>query len=178
MRQKAAIALSVNFLVIIIIAIAILGLSTVLFSDVFFKVQEVDVELKQQYKEEIWRLLDTGGVVVAPLNTKEVPRGDSATFGVGVRNILETKKAFTVVIEPDNVGECESNVDWLRVSRSAFIGDQAKTIRSIEPNEREIVAIGVELPKGIKSCTYVFDVSVKVGNQDYGTMQKLYVVAQ
>ena len=49
MTKKAAIALSVNFLVVIIVAIVILGLSLALFSDIFEKVQEADVELQQHY---------------------------------------------------------------------------------------------------------------------------------
>ena len=169
MTKKAAISLSVEFLVVIIIAMVTLGLSTMLFSDVFRKVQETDIELKQQYKEEIWRLLDSGGLVVAPLTTQTVPRGEVAKFGVGVRNILDTQE-FTIVVLSQDVGGCKASDEWLRIARPT---------RTIEANTQDIFVIGVELLKNIKACTYVFDVKItdQSGNV-YGTLQKLYVVAK
>ncbi len=163
--KKGAIDLSVNFLVVIIIAIVILALSMVLFSDVFFKVQEADVELNQQYKDEIWRLLDSGGLVVAPLNTQTVPRGEVAKFGVGVRNIQNTQE-FKIKVSPQNVSGCNALNDWLRIARPT---------RTIEANTQDIFAIGVAVPDDAKPCTYVFNVVINTNNVPYGTMQKLYV---
>lgn len=169
MTKKAAISLSVEFLVVIIIAMVTLGLSTMLFSDVFRKVQTTDIELKQQYKEEIWHLLDTGSIVVAPLNTQTVSRGDLAVFGVGVKNILDTQN-FTINVTPQNVGGCLGSEDWLGIPRKT---------REIEINSQDIFTIGINVPQNVKSCTYVFDVKItdESGNV-YGTLQKLYVVAK
>ena len=169
MNKKAAIALSVNFIVIIIIAIVVLGLSMVLFADIFNKVQEADVQLQQQYEDEIWRLLDSGGVVVAPLNTQEVSRGELASFGIGVRNILEEQE-FTINVEAQTVSDCIAQDDWIRLARP---------IREIDTNKQEIFAIGFDVPRSIKSCTYVYNVKVEdfEGNE-YGTLQKLYIVAK
>lgn len=169
MNKKAAIALSVNFIVIIIIAIVILGLSMVLFADVFNKVQEADVQLQKQYEEEIWRLLDSGGVVVAPLNTQEISRGELAKFGIGVRNILETQD-FSMDVDAQTVNDCIAQDDWLRLARPT---------REIDTNKQEIFVIGFDVPRSIMACTYVYNVKVEdeEGNE-YGTLQKLYIVAK
>lgn len=171
MNKKAAIALSVNFLVVIIVAIAVLAMSMYLFSDVLVKVQKVDVQLQKQYEEQIWRLLDTGELVVAPINIQKITRGEMAVFGVGVRNIMvdEPIEEFTINVTNRTVGECQAIKTWLNIPRQVN--------RSIKKHEQDIFTVGIQTPKNIIPCTYVYDVQVYLGDQEkYGQLQKLYVV--
>lgn len=167
--RKGAVALSVNFLVVIIIAIVILGLSFFLFSRVIKEVKEFDEQLDEQYEEQIWRLLDTGGVVVAPRNTQTVERGNVGRFGIGVRNIIEEEPIllFSIEVSPQTVGLCEAKSEWLIIPRDKD--------RNIIRHTQDIFLIGVDIPKDTPKCTYVYNVNVTYGIDPYGTMQKIYV---
>ena len=107
--------------------------------------------------------------MVAPLNTQEISRGELAKFGIGVRNILDTQE-FTLQIDAQDVNDCVAESDWIRMARPT---------REIKSNDQEVYAIGIEVPRNIKSCTFVYNVKVEDSEGEaYGTLQKLYVVAK
>ena len=91
MKKRAAIELSANALVIIIISVVILGLSIVLMKNILVSSTDQTTQLDARAQQEIENLLiDPSARVVLPSPQKEVSRGSTAVFGLGVKNVLGT----------------------------------------------------------------------------------------
>ncbi len=181
--KKGAVSLSVNFLVIIIVSMAVLSMGIYLTRQMVAKGYEMQLDLDEQTERQIWALLDDGGIVVSPVNVKEVTRGKTfAVFPVGVRNILGVETAFTMQISAANVGGCASQLGWVAVREGIISGSAMESTRNIDNQAEDIFVVGVKVPSNVPPCTYVFDTVVfsSVGGTptSYGTPQKLYVKAR
>ncbi|MFH1399097.1 MAG: hypothetical protein ABIG95_03220 [Candidatus Woesearchaeota archaeon] len=171
--KRAAVELSANFLVVIIIAIVVLSMGIMLARNMFGKVVSIDTKLEYEAEKQVWEMGDTGESVVVPISSKLVKRGEIVVFGVGVRNILDTNQEFNVTVEPKTVGGCSSDADWLiSIPRNP---------RNVTANVQkpEVFTLGILIPKNAPVCKYVFNVGVQNGSQDdYGSIHKIYVDAR
>jgi len=86
--KKAAIQLSMSFLVMLIIAIVVFMLSIRFLTSFWQKTDEIKLALDDQTKVEIERLLKGNARVAIPLETKKADRGESVSYGIGIRNTL------------------------------------------------------------------------------------------
>ena len=121
--NKKAIELSINFLVIIIISLAVFGMGILFVNKIFFAAGKKVAEMDSQTKEELARLLDSGDKVAMPFFQKTVIHGNTATFGIGVLNTLGSPKAFTVVVKFDEAFDKEDKLIICIAQDFAFDGN-------------------------------------------------------
>lgn len=85
-HKKAAIQLSMSFLVMLIIAVVIFLLSLVFLSDFFKQATDLKAGLDEQTRGQIEKLLSGNARIAIPLETKNTKAGDPVSFGVGIKN--------------------------------------------------------------------------------------------
>lgn len=166
--KKGAVQLSVNFLVIIIVSMAILSMGIVLTRKIFEGTDEMRIQLDRQTIAQLENMLDDGSILVAPLNKKIAERKGPTIFGVGVRNIDINPKTIYLFVQARDVDGCQSDIDWV-LTRDAVLNPPDKIIvtREIPANKKESYGVGIVVPKNTKPCTYVFGISAAIDNPDY-----------
>lgn len=187
MNRKAAIELSVNFMVVIILGIVILSMGIYLTVRAVSNANKISEKLDKQTEQQLYALLDDGNPVVAPLNTAIVQRKQSHIFGVGVRN-MEHESDFKVIVEGVNVDDCDASVTSnIKFLLQKVDGNYQTPITHLLPYEENVFSIVVQVAPTAKSpCEYVINARVMrctstenpaCGNPTelYYTMQKLYV---
>ena len=188
MRKKAAIELSVSFIIVLIISIVIFSMGIYLANKFFSHGQGMIFTFDERTMQEIENLLDDGSRVVIPFNNKVIHNGESDTFGIGVLNIGNSDKPYfkirikwtKAVLDDDTIctpgpdytttmkGDCSSVNPgyWLQTTEGFTYEDfpnQGVDInRKIEVNEKAKFLAGFNV-KGAKPGTYIFDVKVTNG---------------
>jgi hypothetical protein len=163
MKKKAAIELSANFLVVIILGIVIFGFGIYLGYRMMEQAEIMKANIDEDAQRQIWNLLDSGAPVVAPINTIVAVRGKYAAFGIGVRNV-ESSTVFRMEVTPKVVGECDAT--------DAAAPANVKVIMNPDPqfiavNDRGLFTFAVDVKKkAARPCEYVFYVRIEKCSQD------------
>jgi len=192
MNKRAALNVSVNFLVIIIICIVVFSLSVYIIKRFFTQAEEIKMIYDERTEKEIERLLDDGSKVAVPFDKKTIYNNKFGTFGIGVLNILDTASDnkfkimvnFTKAYDKKNQEICQTGCgppnSWLKISYGEKQPEEPIIIEpTIKNNEQKKFLIGVE-PKKALSGLYIFDLLVKYENKTggwerYDALHKLYV---
>ena len=99
MKGKKAFELSATFLVTLILIITIFTGSIYFTKKFFSSAEEMRATIDSQTEAEIEALLYQEGALVAlPVFKKTVPRGQQASFGLGIRNVIGKENDFYVLI--------------------------------------------------------------------------------
>lgn len=181
-KNKKAVELSINFMVILIITLVVFGMSLYLLKMFFGTAQEIKENINTQTENEIQRLLFSGERVAIPINKKEIKRGSSAVFGLGILNV-NAGVGFTVAISQgplilrDNTKIDNPNPGL------GFLSEYKKTVKN---NEHVIVSIPVRVSRGAVVGTYILNVYVcsctgtgccNLANSYDGNVHKVYINA-
>lgn len=166
--MKKAIELSLNFLVTIIIALAIFGLGIKFISSLVSDAAELESLTTDQLDKRTEQMLCEGtDRVCIGISKKTIPKGEFDVFGLRIINILDGQDFGITIEKPSPSGytkndePIETNNINLKYRKNVFI----------EKNEEESIGIGIEVPKDTKSGTYIFDVKV----MPYDELYKIYV---
>jgi hypothetical protein len=87
LNKKAAIDLSISFIVIIIISLVVFAGSMLIVRKIFFGAEEIKTMLDEQTEEEIRGLLSSGETIAVPLAYKTIQAGKQDIFWVGIANV-------------------------------------------------------------------------------------------
>ncbi|MBW3013907.1 hypothetical protein KY335_01545 [Candidatus Woesearchaeota archaeon] len=162
MNKKGALRLTVNFIVIIIIATACLVLATTFFLQEKEELDIITGIVEQQAKQQIMReLTQTTSKVVLPIFSAELKRGESYIFGLGLNNYMGFKEVFTVYISFDSAIDTETKavVDPGVNTEKFFIPELGPY--DLEDKEKRIISIPMRAPTGSRrGITYRFNVKV------------------
>ncbi len=196
MNRKAALQLSISFIVIIIICIVVFSFSIYTIRRFFTQAEIIKMTYDERTEKEIERLLDDGSRIAIPFDKKTISNGEFKTFGIGILNILNKgyfndfrinitfNKAFDkrnnelCDTAKGNTPDCGNPSTWLQTT--AGLGDDSGVIieKTIKNNEQEKFLLGVNV-KGAPSGTYIFDLDVSYNNDthwiQYDYLHKLYV---
>jgi hypothetical protein len=169
MMNKKAMEFSIGMIIGIILSILIFSLSLYFVFKWFGSAEELKAEIDKQTREQILSALKTGNQLVAiPISIQEVKRGNTATFGVGVRNIaaedsfsmaVSFSGAFTPDGKPIPVEQNYINQKWLGTSATV------ETF-TLKKNQEQLIPIllraDVSTAPGIQSQKgdYVFNLCV------------------
>jgi len=97
--NKKGLEFAIGTIVLIIISILIFSMSMYFVFKWFSSAEELKAEIDRQTQNEILASLKTGNELVSiPINVKTIKRGDSVTFGVGVKNIGSSKNFRGTVV--------------------------------------------------------------------------------
>lgn len=178
MNKKAAIELSINMLVVIIISLVILGSGVALLYKFMGQAGKMEEQLDQRTKDELRRLLiDQGRQVAISLRTATIQRGESQVFGLGILNSGGVGDQFQMEIELASALDPQEE----EISLPAAGGWETwflyeKDFIVIEENSHYPAQILVTPAKTAPPGKYIFKLRVKLpdGNQ-YGNTQNLIV---
>lgn len=169
-KQKKGMELSINFIVMLVLAIAVFS-GGLMFANKFFRqAGDTKAVLDSQAQRQIAALLDDGSPVVLPISTKEIRRSKHDTFGLGVLNV-EDAQTFTVGWEflravelpPGratlcNVGSnCDSDpTTWITQGKDTF---------ELKRNEKTQILFLVDVPSNAERGNYIYKITVKRADQ-------------
>jgi hypothetical protein len=159
--KKASIQLSVNFLVVLIISIIILGLGFFLVNSMADKGSKSIFEMDQKFKNNLEQLLVRENRLVAiPIVEREIDRGKGNFFGIGVMNLDLISQTFKINVtfhEAYNkrTGNTLTNTDnidsWIR---------NIEKEKEIKPHDKYAFSVGFAVPRNVQTGLYIFNVSI------------------
>lgn len=167
--NKKGIELSINFIVILIISIIIFTGSIYMTKKFFSKAEEIRKDLDSGTEDQIYSLLSDGSKVAIPVSRKDIKRGKSDVFGLGIYNVLKDEATFEVMIVFSKAYDRDETV-ILNSNQGDYINE--KWIFSdarqytLQNNEKVAVPILVKVDGKItedvatKKGTYIFNVCV------------------
>jgi len=156
MRKKAAIELSANFLVVIILSIVILVGSVYLLTTVVSKARELSAMTQDDLDKRIESMQCTNLVCFA-VNQKQIERGKFDVFGLKVFNNGQTQ-GENFILTVSQASPSDSQLNW-----------QPKTYDfRVRLNDETRIGVGIEVPKNASSGTYIFNANVQKDNAIYG----------
>ena len=175
LQKKAGIQLSVNFLVMLIIAIVVFGSSMYMIKKFFMQADTIKMTYDERTEKEIERLLDDGSKVAIPFDKKIIGNGEFKTFGIGVLNVLNTgvSNDFEITVSFGKAFN-KLNTEICTVSNpcipspNTWLQTTSGTMpiqKSVKNNEQEKFLLGVGVnnaPQG----TYIFNLIVCVDDTD------------
>ena len=173
-KNKKAIALSINMLVVIILAVVIFSFGVAfLYSTVSRAFQ-----LKGAVDEDLDRQMETilcDKPVCLSSNYKKINRGEFEIIGLRIYNTYSEETTFTITAERKGAfdkdgGEVEEGDLFITLGSEITIREITIPTRS----ERDI-GIGVEVPKRIESATYVYNINVEANGNIYPPPQQIRI---
>jgi hypothetical protein len=155
--NKKAIELSVNFLVIIIISLGILGMAILFFNKMMTGANSIQTSYDKQTEQELEALLISGKKVAIPFTRKEVVSGGSVVFGLGILSVNPGLTEYTIKVECSKyIKEDGSTVDGCPTAVPAVYPET----REINNNEHVKLPIAIATKKDTAVGTYIYDVCV------------------
>jgi hypothetical protein len=195
-HKKAAIELSLNFLVVIIIAIVIFGFGIIF----IYNLSSSAIDLTKLTVDDVDRKISNLACgsfnrICVPSEKKVIKRDGFDVFGLKLLNVYTdpARQNFQIFVSPPIDLTLNSISDSDTVPPGKVIGFRKddtpivfnpspllivlpiSRIKTVKMNEEHDFAIGVQVPKDAPSGTYVLDVMIKQGDEQYVPIQKLYV---
>jgi len=166
MKNKKAMELSINFIVMLIIAMALFSFGIWFAYKFFGGAEKMRTELDEQTQTQIENLLmQSNERVIIPFNSKTLDKSNSAIFGVGILNMLESPTQFTIEITKDS-NYCGDEINIVPETQISF---------SLAPNQNIVKSFAVATTSKTRNCIYSLTIQVKVGSNNYGSPQKVYI---
>jgi len=155
--KKAAIGLSVNILVVVIIGLVILGMGIGLLYQFIGGAQEIKGTLDQQTELQLESLINQGRTVALSTNTVTIRRGEQRVIGLGILNIEDRQTLYVEIPQGkfiDSEGTTQENVN----TESWFLYNNAGFNLNLDESVKEPISIIV--PKDAVLGRYIFSVKV------------------
>lgn len=161
MQSKKGIELSVNFIVMLILAIVTLVLSLAFFGKIFSGANDirdtVDQDVQQQLRDRIFS--STEQIVIYP-SDMEITGKQGAVFGVGILNIDTSAQQFSILVSIDKcysstgtaLAACPSAKPLVQYDSSA---------QQIAANQRGLIEVYVGTQSGTPPGKYALTVTIK-----------------
>ena len=176
-NKKAAIGLSMEILVVVIISIVILVAGITLLRQLIGGAEDIKAGLDQRTNEELERLLvDQGQPVATSIDQANLNRGESYVFGLGIRNIDATQfgTQFKIDLNLIKVVDSQNNdiTAQLINSASSWALYNSEEITILE-NENRKEPISIDIPSDAPKGEYFFNAKVFTadGTQYYHTQR-------
>jgi hypothetical protein len=179
MNHKAAVGLSINTLVIVMISLVILGSGVTLLYKFIGGAEDTQRNLDSRTKAQLELLLvDQGQPVALPLHTKTLRRGDSHTFGLGILNIGTAGDKFQINVALTRQLDNGAIVQLSEAAKQAIVAEwvlfNSEEITIAEQEHRK-ESIYVQVPENAPDGDYIFTATVTAGGAAYPNPQKFYV---
>ncbi len=183
--NKKAIQLSVNFVVVLIIAVVVFGMGLTFAYNLLGQANTMKQDLDRETQLQIEALLDEGLPVAIPLNRKTVRLGKTGIIGLGINNRLGHEEDFTITIEASAAFDDEKQDItplpqdnwWVTHTQEVFVeNNKYQKIPLAFITQKTLIPSGPSTKFGL----YIFDVRVTYndpveGTTTYGNVQKVYL---
>lgn len=171
MNKKASMELSVNFLVVMIICLLLLGVGIFLVTKGISVSERWNKDVDEGQKRQVLNLMSNGGLVFVVPTQVTIDRGDKYAFTLGISNELGKESQFSFTVAQENQLLRGTPVIY-------FIGDAVK----VKNNDHHFWPIMIEMPKEAEKGTFIFniyvcnDVNCKPSSaKRYGEMQQILI---
>lgn len=171
MMKKAAIELSMNMLVMLVIAFVAFGFSINFIYNIYGKAKGLQSRTFEDLDKQIGYLRCGTEQVCIGDKSKTIRRANFDVFGIRILNVLDQQIKFKVFVRQsglnsevdENYNQPGHKINLLPSEITEENPDCGTSARceTIDPNSAKTFALGVEVGKATKSGTYVFDVFVK-----------------
>ncbi len=178
--DKKGIELSVNFIVMLILAIAVFGFGLYFVNQLFGQAKLIQTSLDKESQQRIEELLDRGtDRVVIPIASKVIKAGQLATFGLGVLNVGDLT-TFSVDINCTVVTDAADRPITGTGCETPDSKEWTFKINSfnLKKNEKEKIPIAIQIPGSKPKGTYAFTITVTTGSPTgllYSAPKQIYV---
>ncbi len=158
MNKKGAIEMSINTIVILLLALAMLGVGLFVVNKLRGSVPELDVS--QQKKDQIYGKLESSGDKFL-IEEKEITVKSTETYRsyYGLENVLDEEKTFDIGIE------CE---DGIHGNDASTIGLAFRLSFKLSPGERTAEVFEID-PKDTDPDIYACKITVSEGASEYAS---------
>lgn len=169
--KKAAIELSINFFVILIISLVVFGSGISLFWKIYQSGEEELGKVSRTVEQRIIRQLHGGEKVSVVPRSVEFERDDSYIIGIGIKNLLTDAKVFKIFSQRGLFVKDEMTCTFNEFDRCIDEQNDDKNIPPlkilggdaelrVEPNKQEITNIMIKADKKARSGEYVINICV------------------
>lgn len=163
--NRKGMELSINFIVMLLIAIVIFGFGLKIGYQLFFTATTTADKLNTDVEKGLMDALTSGSKVAIPEGIIKLKRGESYTTGVGVYNILDGPETFSVSVEKYKYYASE-NDEGVNDAEGGF-GEATWNLNApsaeLKPNEKKVFSEIFKVPNEAKRGTYVFNLLVCTG---------------
>ena len=185
MDRKAALELSTNFLVMLIIAIASFSLGIAIIYRLSDSMTQAGDRIDEETERKIERQMVSGGEIFAlPFNRLDLRRGDDTTLAFGIRNNDPKWETFNASVDCvgaydhddneicDSLSTCDNHCGhW------AYIPHQNI---EIDYRDREMESVFIVVDDDAEQGRYIFRMEVEANDgsgvtETYGTPKRFYV---
>jgi hypothetical protein len=156
LKNKKGIEIAINFIVMLVLAIAVFIGGLIFAAKFFGHAEKVKASLDSQTEKQIEKLLDSGSLVVLPISTKEIFRNNFDTFGVGVLAKYRGTYRLRVVAYK----EAWSGKTPIVANAGSWVTNPEQDKTTEKKNEKLKFLIGVNVPRDAEKGTYIFEVRV------------------
>lgn len=157
--NKKAMELSINFFVLLVLALVAFGYSVTFLYDLFGKVSELEKRSFDQLDQQVAGLTCGAQQVCLSTNRETIVRGSFKVFGLRVMNSKNGPTDFKIDISQKITPAGGSDLFFKPVQR---------TITQLNTGDVRTMGIGVEIPTDAKSGSYVLDISITANYLPYG----------
>ena len=178
MTNKKGVELGINFIVILILAIAVFILGLGFIFSTLNNVENLLKKFEPQINSQLEEKIANGEIVAVYPSTLELRRGQKAAFGVAVFNQGLVAKDFSIIPEVTGVDPVEAasnpkNYVILKWAGDMSDGAEMGIVQSNKYGTRLfLVTVNRDAPSG----TYIIDVIVDSGAAEpYGGIKKVWV---
>ena len=176
-NKKASLEISIQAIVIVVLAMTLLGLGLGFIKDIFGNIKGTTEDVSEQIKEQILTDLRTGDKKISfPKSEIVLEKGGSTVLNVGIKNKENEELNYLIqfISQVDQDDEPFESESWFQFGRpiDGFILPIAEShIRSIKIN------IPKSVPSGSYALTFdVVNIQVPPGHPDYIYDQKDFFI--
>ena len=181
LQKKAAIGLSINTLVVVLISIVILTSGVAFLYQLIENAKSFEATLDERTDNELERLLvDQGKRVALPFKESTILKGENHVFGLGISNILTDIDRFYIetdatTITDESGNDIKSEYELQAETWPVYIKDW-----KIKEGEHKKISIMVVVPPEAVKGKYIFSVRIYTSadyepSTQYGNTQKMIV---
>jgi len=188
MYKKGDLSLSINAIVILILAITMLGLGLAFMRGTFGKVTaqfgEVSGEVQ---KDMINRLKTSGDNLVLSAYEAEIPQGNTKELYLAIRNDLDSKATFYIDRAKESASTCAEGVDTTNCCITMSAGSQCADITlstfpriTLESGQTEVMKVKISVHPRAARDSYSLPVHVEApeASPPYDKTVRLLVIVK
>ncbi|HLC46950.1 MAG TPA: hypothetical protein VJI75_04395 [Candidatus Nanoarchaeia archaeon] len=165
-KSKKGIELSVNFLVMLLLAIVVFGMGIYLAMTFFGQGDKTIADYYDQFDQQVGELACPGTETVC-LSRKSatVRRGEMDNFALTVKNVLGAEKDFKITAVDDVFVNAQGEIDYLPPDYSPLeLYDMPEgRIITLKNREKNTIGIGVQVPDNAESGDYSITINIYAG---------------
>ena len=160
--RKADLSLSINAIVILILAITMLGLGLAFLRGTFKKTTEQFAEVSGTVKEQIVDEIKSKGekLFVRGSPSIDIKRGETKDVYYGIKNVLDTEPSSTFTIATS----CSNGIGGGNAVKLVL---SHETTKAIKPGEYAVMTLIIKSDSDTDADTYPCSMTVTTGAGDY-----------